>query len=153
MILRLLNDLELERHYRLPLLREVEERLREHIALEEGVFLESVRGVLPSGVWLMRHTHATAIEACVRLMDLKDDPEAFAVAVGSFRASLATGIEREEREVFRALEEGLTARELELLGDQMIRVGPPPASGMMPALALKRAVPAMPEAIVLRSCS
>ncbi|MDB4993311.1 MAG: hypothetical protein JWM74_743 [Myxococcaceae bacterium] len=119
LILQLLNDLELERHYRLPLLRELEERLHEHIALEEGVFLERVRGVLRRGVWLMRETHANALDGIRCLMDLRDDVEAFPVAVASFRASLAAGIEREEREVFHALEAALAVLELEQLAETM----------------------------------
>jgi hypothetical protein len=122
MILQLLNDLELERHYRLPLLRELEERLHEHIALEEGVLLERVRGVFRRGVWLMRDTHANALDGIQSLMDLRDDPEAFPVAVASLRASLSEGIEREEREVFHALEAGLAAPELEQLAETMSRV-------------------------------
>jgi hypothetical protein len=128
MILRLLNDLELERHYRVPLLREFEQRLREHVALEEGVFMESVRAVVRSGVWLLRDTHAEALDGLGLLIELREDPAAFVLAVRSYRSSVAEGIEREETEVFRVLEAGLTDRDLERLTDQMNQRGPGLAS-------------------------
>jgi hypothetical protein len=119
MILQLLNDLEVERHYRLPLLRELGERLREHSALEGGAFLETVRAVVASGVAVIRETHTNALLEFEKLMELRDDPDGFVVAVRAARVTLGKGIEREETEVFRALEVRVEDRDLERLGERM----------------------------------
>jgi hypothetical protein len=126
MLLQLLNALELERYYRLPLLRELRQQLAQHVADEAGEFAAAVRVVGPRALATMRKTHALAYEGIERLADAIDDPPRFIEEVRGLQRALARMIHREETELLARVEREIDDRVLEALGDSIARTPVPP---------------------------
>lgn len=129
MILQLLRALEGEHHYRLPLLRDLDDQLAQHVADEAGAFVAAVRALGPRAIAAMRHTHGRATEGVARLWARCNDGERFAEEVRSLREALTRLIAREETELLAPVERNWDEARLVALGDRLAARTPPPPAG------------------------
>ena len=104
---------------RRPLLLELAGELMAHIAIEKTILLPCAERAL---VGSLREHHATLDQARVLLRGLADavlDDEAFLSCLASMRDVLRAHVEREESDMFPALERVSDEYSLARLGDRM----------------------------------